>query len=38
VKFPASAALAHDLVWFDKTIAGLNEAIAPVPQEVQAEP
>lgn len=33
-----SAALAQDLVWFDKTLAGLEEAVAPAPQESEAKP
>jgi hypothetical protein len=30
-KFSASAALAQDLVWFDKTLGGFKEATAPAP-------
>jgi tetratricopeptide (TPR) repeat protein len=37
-KSSASAALTQDLVWFDKTLAGLEEAVAPVPQELEAKP
>ncbi len=37
-KSSASAALAQDLVWFDKTLAGLEDVVAPAPQELEAKP
>jgi tetratricopeptide (TPR) repeat protein len=37
-KSSASAALAQDLVWFDKTLAGLKDVVAPAPQESEAKP
>jgi hypothetical protein len=37
-KFSASAALDQDLAWFDETLGGLKEAIAPEPQELEAQP
>ena len=37
-KSSSSAALAQDLIWFDKTLAGLEEAVSPAPQEGEAEP
>jgi hypothetical protein len=37
-KFSASTALAQDLTWFNKTMGGLKEAVAPAPQELEAKP